>query len=180
MNETKHFFIKICLSHFILERGTLFVVSLRDRWRDIYSKRGLLLAPYLLPGARGCQRLHHRASRIVRDNPNASVRLRITGSTLDSDWTDCLNLNAWLSYHVVSYRLHTCSTGQPRHTAILLFTNHNVTACQSTRGHQEWTQNPCQLYSTFVTFDYVDYVFFFFFAFHCLCIMNVIFGFSKV
>ena len=31
-----------------------------------------------------------------------------------------------------------------------LFTNHNVTACQSTRGHQERIQNPCQqsLYNT--------------------------------
>ena len=27
--------------------------SLRDRWRDIYSERGLLLARDLLPGARG-------------------------------------------------------------------------------------------------------------------------------
>ena len=45
-NET-HFFIRIYLSHFILERGTQFFVSLRDRWRDIYSERWLLLAPYL-------------------------------------------------------------------------------------------------------------------------------------
>ena len=48
--------------------GTQFFVSLRDRWRDIYSERGLLLAPYLLPGARGCQRLHPLSSRIVRDD----------------------------------------------------------------------------------------------------------------
>ena len=40
----------------ILERGTH---SLRDRWKDIYSGRGLLLVSYLLPGARGCKRLHH-------------------------------------------------------------------------------------------------------------------------
>ena len=46
--------------------------------------------------------------------------------------------------------LHTCSTSLLRYTAIPVFTNHNMTACQSTRGHQEWTQNPCQqsLYNT--------------------------------
>ena len=141
-NET-HFFIKIYLSHFISERGTQFVVSLRDRWRDIYSDRGLL-APYLLPGARGCQRLHPLASRIVRDETNASDQLRIPSGTLVSDWTDCLNLTASFSYHVISFRLHTCSTGLPRCTAIPLFTNHNVTARQNTRGHQERTPNPCQ------------------------------------
>ena len=101
INET-HFFIKISLSYFILERGTQFVVSLIDRWRDIYTDRELLLAPYLLPGASGCQRLHPLASRIVRDDTNVSDRLRIPGSTLDSDWTDCLNLTAW-SY-AVSFR----------------------------------------------------------------------------
>ena len=73
--------------------------------------------------------------------PNTSDRLHIPGSTLNSD---CLKLTAWFSYHVVSFRLHTCSTSLPRHTAIPLFTNHNVTACQSTWSHQEWTQNPCQ------------------------------------
>ena len=137
-NKT-HFFIKIYLSHFILERGTQFVVSLRDRWRDIYSERGFPFASYLLPIARGWQRLHSLASRIVRDDTNASDRLRIPGLTLDSDWTDCLNLTAFFSFW-----LHTCSTGLPRRTVIPLLTNHNVTACQSTCGHQERTQNPCQ------------------------------------
>ena len=144
MNERNTLLYKnISLSHFILERGTQFVVSLRDRWRDIYSERGLL-APYLLPGTRGCQCLHPFASRIVRDVRDASDRLRIPGLTLDSDLPDCLNLTAWFSYHVVIFRLHTCSTGLPQRTVIALFTNHNVTACQSTRSHEERTQNPCQ------------------------------------
>ena len=142
-NET-HFFMKIYLSRFILERGTQFVVSLWDTWRDIYSERELLLAPYLLPGTRECHRLQPLASRISRDVRDAPHRLLIPGSTLDSDRTDCLNLTAWFSYHEVSFRFLTCSTGLHRRTAIPLFTNHNVTACQSTRGHQEWTQNPCQ------------------------------------
>ena len=76
--------------------------------------------------------------------PNASDRSSIPGSILDSDWPDCLNLTAWFSYHVVPLRLHTCSTGLPWRTAIPLFTNHNVTACQSKRDHQERPQNPCQ------------------------------------
>ena len=43
----KNIYLILCL------KGThCFVVSLRDRWRDIYSKRGLL-ASYFLPGARG-------------------------------------------------------------------------------------------------------------------------------
>ena len=76
--------------------------------------------------------------------PNASDRLHISGSTPESDWSDCLILTAWFSYHVVSLRLQTCSTGLPRGTAHFLFTNHNVTACQSTQGHQERIQNPYQ------------------------------------
>ena len=84
MNNEEHVHIKIYISHFILERSPQFVVSLRDRWRDIYSERGPLFAPYLLPGARGCQRLHPLASRIVRNDTNASDRLCVPGSTLDS------------------------------------------------------------------------------------------------
>ena len=124
-NET--FLYKKYIFYFILERGTQFVVRWRDRWRDIYSERGLL-APYLLPGARGCQRLHPLESRIERD---ISYRLRIPGSTLDSDWADSVNLTTWSSYHVISFRLHTWSTSLLRHSAISLFTKHNVTACQT-------------------------------------------------
>ena len=66
MNETLLYkYISLIL---FSKRGTQFVVSLRERRRDIYSKRGPLLAPYLLPGARGCQCLHPLASRIVRDD----------------------------------------------------------------------------------------------------------------
>ncbi len=43
MNERTHFFIKMYLSHFILERVDVSVVC--ERWveRHIYSERGLLL-----------------------------------------------------------------------------------------------------------------------------------------
>ena len=43
---------------------------------------------------------------------------RIPGSTFDSDWFDSLNITAWFSYHVVSFRLHTSSTGLSRCTPI--------------------------------------------------------------
>ena len=130
MNKT-HFFIKYISLILFSKRGTKFVVSLRDRWRDIYSERGLL-APYLLPGASGVPTLSPPCKPYFQRQPNASDWLHIPGSALDSNWTDCLNLTAWFSF-----RLHTCSTGLPRCTAIPLFTNHNVTACQSTRSHQE-------------------------------------------
>ena len=124
-NET-HFFIKIYLSRFILKRSTQFVVNLREWRRDIYSERGLLLTLYLLPRASGYQHLHPLASCIVRDDTNTSDRLWIPGSS--RFWLDCLNLTAWFSYHVVSFQLHTCSTGLPQCTAITLFTNHDVKA----------------------------------------------------
>ena len=104
---------------------TQFFVSLRDRWTEIYSESGL--DPY-----QGVPTLAPPCKPYCQRRPNASDRLRIPRSTLDSDWTDCLNLTAWFSYHMVSFRLHTCSTGLPRRTTIPLFTNHNVTACQST------------------------------------------------
>ena len=53
-------------------------------------------------------------------------------------------LATWFSYHVVPFRLHTSSTSLPRRTTIPLFTNHNVTAFQTTWGHQERTPNPYQ------------------------------------
>ena len=135
--------MKIYLSHFILERGAQFDVSLRDRWRHIYSERRLLLAPYLLPGARGRQCLHPLASRIIRDIRDASDRLRIPGSTLDYDWTQSKSDRVVL-ISPGPLRLHTCSTGLPRPTAITPLTNHNVTACQSIPGHQEENQSSCQ------------------------------------
>ena len=118
MNEMKHTSLKeIYLLHSILARGTQFVVSLRNRWRGIYSEGGLL-PPYLLTGTRGCQRLQPFSSRIIRDDSNASDQLLIPGSTLDSDWTDCLNLTAWFSYYVVSFRFHTCLTGLHYHPPV--------------------------------------------------------------
>ena len=44
MNE-RNTYIYEYISHFILEKGPQFVVSSGDRWRDIYSERGLFLVP---------------------------------------------------------------------------------------------------------------------------------------
>ena len=61
MNERTHFFIKIYLSHFILER-VMFLWCVIDGWRDI-SQREDFFFSYLLPGARGCQCLHPLQAR---------------------------------------------------------------------------------------------------------------------
>ena len=96
------------ISHFILERGTQFVVSLKDRWRDMYSERRLLLAPYLLPGARGA---------------NACTPLQaVSSETTLMPLIGCISL-ARLS---ILTGLSKSDTWSP-----------SVTACQSTQGHQE-------------------------------------------
>ena len=68
--------------------------------------------------------------------------------TLDCDPLHSVHI--WLRcYHVVSFRLHTCSTWLPWRAVNLLFTNHNLTGCQSTWGYLERIKNPCHmLYNT--------------------------------
>ena len=81
-NET-HFLIKTSLSHFILERGTQFVVS----YKEGTSSWPISSSLYTL------------ATRIVRDDTNASDRLRIP-------WLDSLFWLDWLSKadRVISFR----------------------------------------------------------------------------
>ena len=76
MNEWTHFFIKIYLSHLTHERVDVFVVWEMDG--DTYIQREDFFFPYLLPGARGCQRLHPLAS----SSETSSVRLRVHRSTV--------------------------------------------------------------------------------------------------
>ena len=152
-NET-HFFIKIYLSHFILERGTQFVVSLRDG--EKYTQRGLLLAPYLFPGTRGCQHLHPLASRIIRDDLTPLI-----GCVSLAQLSILTGLIVSISHRVVLiWRGHLLVTHlldwpTPTH-CYPPFTNHNLTACQSIQGHQERTQNPCQqsLYNIRILFNF--------------------------
>ena len=150
MNERNTLLYKnLSLSLILFSKGAQFVVSLRERWRDIYLETGTSSCPISSSWSQGVPTLAPPCKPYRQRRPNSSDQLCIPRSTLDSDWT--LNLTAWFSYHVVPFRLLTCSTGLPRRTAIPLFTNHNVTACQSTWDHLERTQNSCQqsLYNTF-------------------------------
>ena len=94
MNET-HLFIKIYLSFYSQKGPPTFVVSLRDKWRDIYSERGLLIVPYLFPGASGCQHLHPTLQAILSKRPLIGcvslARLRFSALYL--------KLTAWFSSH---------------------------------------------------------------------------------
>ena len=89
MNERNTFFIKIYLSFYSL-KGPTVCCCLRDRWRDIYSERGLLL-PISSTRSHGVPTLA-LPCKLIRDEligcvPHAWLRF----STL------CLNLTAWLS-----------------------------------------------------------------------------------
>ena len=65
--------------------------------------------------------------------------------SLDSQFSVlCLNLTAWLSRGLLPVTQLFDSTTMTRcHPPP--FTNHNLTACQSTRGHCEPTENPCHM-----------------------------------
>ena len=94
--RTKHTSLYKYISHFILERGTQYVVSLRDRRRNICSEKGILLAQYLLPGARGCQRLHPLSSHIIRVDLTPLIGcVSLTWFTILTEL--CLNPNAWFT-----------------------------------------------------------------------------------
>ena len=128
--RTKHF-------HFILKRGPLFVISWEIDGGTYTQREDVLL--YLLPGVRGCQRLHPLASR------NTTDRLRVPRSTAilcTLSKSDCVVLITW-SPSGYSPVVPDCLD------RAALFTNHNVTGGQSTRGHKERTENPWHmLYNT--------------------------------
>ena len=54
----------------------------------------------------------------------------------------CQKLTTWFSSCDLLPVTHLL---YPSALIALLFTNHNVTACQRTRGHQERTENPCHM-----------------------------------
>ena len=143
MNKRNTLLYKNLSFSFYSRKGHRDVISLRDRWREIYSGRGLLYCLISSSWSQGVSILAPPCKPYRQRRPNVSDRLRVPGSTPDSDWTHCLILTAWFSIHVVAFRLHiarlACPDALPGNTAIPLFTNHNVTACQSTWGHQERT-----------------------------------------
>ena len=135
MIERTHFFIKIFLPT-LLSKGLMFLWCVRDGWRDIYLERGLLL-PITSSRSQGVQTLAPPC-KLVRD---ASGRQRVPRSSAIL-WTlsksDHVVLISWSPSGYTPVRPEC-----PDRT--VLFSNHNVTACQSTRGHQERTENPLHM-----------------------------------
>ena len=74
---------------------------MRDRWRDIYSDRGLLLVPYLFLGARGCQRLHPLQAETSLFGCVSLAQLLILGTLSKSP---CVVLITWSSSGYTPFR----------------------------------------------------------------------------
>ena len=123
------------LSHFILERVD--VSGVFERWVERHRLRARASSSHIFFQEQGgCQRLHPLASSPETPLIGCVSHARLRFSAL------CLNLNAWFSSRdllPVTYLLY------PSAPIALLFTNHNVTACQSTRSHKERTENQCHM-----------------------------------
>ena len=122
MNEWTHFFIKIYISHSLFSKGLMFVLCVRDGWRDIYSERGLLL-PISSSRSQGVPMLAHPC-KLVR---NTSGRLRVprfTAILCTLSKSHHVVLITWSSSGYTPVQLE-CSD------RAVLFTNQNVTTCQA-------------------------------------------------
>ena len=88
MNERTYLFLKIYLSHFILERVDVSVVC--EKWVETYTKKEDFFFPYLLPGVRGVHPL-----AILSETPliGCVSLARLLFSALSP------NLTAWFSSH---------------------------------------------------------------------------------
>ena len=109
MNERRHFFMKIYLSHFILERVDISAVF--EGWLETYTKREDFFFPYLLPA-----RQRRLWSAVC--------------PSLNRDSLYCLNLTVWLSSRGLLPVRHLL---YPSALIALLLTNQNVTACGVSR-----------------------------------------------
>ena len=115
----------------------MFLWCVRDGWRNIYTQRKDFFFPYLLQGARGCQRLHLHASRIVR-RLITTDRLRVPRST-----AILCSLSKSERVVLITWSLSGYTPVVPECSdCVALFTNYNVTACQSTLSQEERTENP--------------------------------------
>ena len=125
MKERTHFFIKIYLSHFILERVYVFVVCKRWVERHILRERTFSSHIFLQEpgGANACTPLQARQRNLW---------------SAAYPWLDCDSLPLSKSDRVVlitwSPSGYTPVWPESPDRAVP-FTNHNVTVCQSTRGH---------------------------------------------
>ena len=125
MNERTHFFIKIYLSHFILERVDVSVVYERLVERHILRERTSSSHIFFqVPGgANACTPLQARQRRL----------LSAACPTLDCD---SLPLSKSDRVVLISWSPSGYTPVVPEYPdRAVLFTNHNVTACQSTWGH---------------------------------------------
>ena len=126
MNERTHFFIKRYIPQTLFSKGLMFLWCVRHGWRDIYSERGLFL-PISSSRRQGVLTLAP-PRKFVRDT---SHRLRVPRSNV-------------ILYTLFKFDRVVLITWSPSgYTPVrpecpdraVLFTNHNVTACQRTRGH---------------------------------------------
>ena len=94
MNERNTLLYKKYISLISFSKGAHSLLLVWEIDGETYTQRLDFFLPHIFfvePGdANACTPL---ANRIVRDDTNASDRLRIPGSTLDSDWTDCLKIS---------------------------------------------------------------------------------------
>ena len=137
MNERTQFFYKNISLTFYPRKGWCF----RGVWEmggETYTQREDFF-PYLLPGARGCQPLHPLASSSERHLVGCVSHARQRFSALYPNLTVFFSSCDLLP---VTHLLY------PSALIALLFTNLNMTACQSTRSHQERTENPSLCYIT--------------------------------
>ena len=124
--KIQHFFIKNISLTLYSRKGWCFC-GVWEMGGETYTQREDF-SLYLLSVARACQRLHPLASSSETPLICCESHIRLRFSAL------CLNLTA---------RFSSCDLLPVTHLLYpsALFTNHNVTACQSTRGHQERTEN---------------------------------------
>ena len=96
---------------------------MRDRWIDIYSEKGLLLDPYLLPEARECQSSHPPASHIARDHLTPLIgcvslaRLSILCTLSKSVGPDCPDALPSLCLLITTWQLvkaHRVTRNEPK------------------------------------------------------------------
>ena len=133
MNEQNTFRYKIISLILFSKRGAQFVVSWEIDW-ETYTQRGDVLLPHIFFRSRGVPTLAP---------PCKPRHLWLAACPLLDSWFSslCLNLTAWLSHGL----LVTYVWPPTPSTAIVLFTNDNVTACQSTWVHLERIENPCHM-----------------------------------
>ena len=130
MNDRTHFFMKIYLSHFILKRIDVSMVCERWMERHIHRERTSFHIFFQEPGgANACTPLQARQRRLW----SAACPSLNCGSLLSK--SDRVVFITWSPSGYTPVRPECPDRG-------ILFTNHNVTTCQSTRGHLEQTENP--------------------------------------